>query len=815
MQIERNSDMSKPILSQLPRQRMSPDGARFHLDIAALLGRHDMVWPNGPPAHWTLGAPIGNGDIGAVVYGHPDSLSFALGKTDVWEQMPWDREDMYPEHSFAKIRQTYLDNDPDAYGALISDLAAKQKPEHKQSHLTTCGTFRLRLDDGNSPRACAMRTALVEGIAHVTYTNRCIQAFVSRKYDTLVIEFDRGEALREHNAFSDCVPAERLAWEFFRAPSEATGASCAVQVGEDICIITQRLGEGASYAVGIGWTCDGKSHSTTLPGQVNGVLDGVKSRKVVFHVTIASSRETDDPAALCRERLARVRAVALAEVIGPHRDWWLDYWQRGLCAVGDEAVEKLYYRSLYLCGSMFEPGKQSPGLQGAWTAELMTAWGGDYHADVNIQCIYWGMYTNNRLDMLEPLLRLYHGFADRARARARDYFGMRGLRFPLGASINGAELPPASYYMLGCDVCASAWIGQLLWQYYEYSQDAVYLREIAYPILRDIARLLADYLIDDPATGLTMIAPSVHFETTNPAFTFWGTNSLYAATMFRVGFQQAIAAAEQLDGDATERDAWRAALAKLPPPPMTPDGIFKEWENHDLCNRGGHTYYLCLAFPGELVSVHHGPREWLEASRRTWQCVKSGELKGNSGGPWCGGQGVCELLRIGEIEEAFQRSRLSEKATENGFGIVRDGGAIQVDHTPGMNRVLADMMLLTLGGVVHVFPGIPAAMPARFLSLRTIGGFLLTAEKRGELVDYVLIEPTVSGRIRIADPWQGRGVLLDAQTGEPLARPGADGVLEADLQASHRYALLPEGVALESIGMVPFSFGARGDRNHE
>jgi hypothetical protein len=82
--------MSKPILSQLPQQRMSPDGARFHLDIAALLKRHDMVWPGGPPAHWTLGAPIGNGDIGAVVYGHPDSLSFALGKTDVWEQMPWD-----------------------------------------------------------------------------------------------------------------------------------------------------------------------------------------------------------------------------------------------------------------------------------------------------------------------------------------------------------------------------------------------------------------------------------------------------------------------------------------------------------------------------------------------------------------------------------------------------------------------------------------------------------------------------------------------------------------------------------------------------
>jgi hypothetical protein len=799
--------MSNSILSQLPKQAMSAEHARFKLDVAALLARHDMVWPSGPPAHWTLGAPIGNGDLGAVVYGHPDSLSFALGKMDVWEQMPWDQQDLYPEHSFATMRQTYLDNDPDAYSTLLADLAGRQKASQKQSHLTTCGTFRLRLDDGNSPHACAMRVALVEGVAQITYTNRCVRAFVSRQYDALVIEFDRGEPLHEHSAMSDCIPADRLAWEFFRAPSEATGESFISRMDERSCLLTQPLGEGASYTVGIAWACDGDSLTHSFPGQVNGNLGKVKSRKVYFYVTAASSRETDDTVALCQERLARLQAVDPADVIGSHRQWWMDYWRRGLCTVGDEAVEKLYYRSLYLCGSMLEPGKQSPGLQGAWTAELMTAWGSDFHANVNIQSVYWGMYTNNRLDCVEPFLRLYHGFADRARARARDYFGLRGLRFPHAGSIDGMEATQAPFYMLSCDVSASAWIGQLFWQYYDYTRDQVYLRDIAYPILRDIARLLADYLIDDPATGRAMIAPAVEFETTNPRFTHWGTNSLYAVTLFRVGFQQAIDAAEQLGVDPAEREEWRVSLAKLPPPPMTPDSIFKEWENHDLCNRGGHAYYLCLAFPGELVSRYHGPREWLEAARRTWQRIKTGELKSCSGGAWCGGQGVCELIRIGEIEDAFPCARLPEKATENGFSLMRDGGAIQVDHTPGMNRVLADMMLLTLGGVVHVFPGIPAAMPARFLSLRAAGGFLLTAEKRGESVDYVLIEPTVKGPIRIADPWQGRGTLYEVATGKRLVRPGPDDIIAADLEMVHRYAVLPEGVSLESIGMVPFSFG--------
>ena len=76
-------------------------------------------------------------------------------------------------------------------------------------------------------------------------------------------------------------------------------------------------------------------------------------------------------------------------------------------------------------------------------------------------------------------------------------------------------------------------------------------------------------------------------------------------------------------------------------------------------------------------------------------------------------------------------------------------------------------------------------------------------------VDYVLVEPSVSGPIRIADPWHGRGALYETETGEFAARPGADGVIDAELQTPQRYLLLPEGMSLDALPVVDFAFGTQ------
>jgi hypothetical protein len=221
-----------------------------------------------------------------------------------------------------------------------------------------------------------------------------------------------------------------------------------------------------------------------------------------------------------------------------------------------------------------------------------------------------------------------------------------------------------------------------------------------------------------------------------------------------------------------------------------------------------------MTFPGELVSVFHGPKRWLETAQRTWRRIRDEQRKSGTGKPWCGGQGILEILRIGEVEEAFKRARWLETHPENGFVYQPQVGFIQVDHGPGMCRVLADMMLLSFDGVVHLFPGIPPAVPARFLSLRAPGGFLLTAEKRGATVDYVLVEPTVEGLFQMVSPWQETATVTDLQM-NGVVTTSEGGLLKAVLLPGRRYLIARSGFMPADLPVVDFALPKEKEKRRD
>jgi alpha-L-fucosidase 2 len=350
-------------------------------------------------------------------------------------------------------------------------------------------------------------------------------------------------------------------------------------------------------------------------------------------------------------------------------------------------------------------------------------------------------------------------------------------------SLAGHEMAPPN--MLGVDVGGTGWLVQLFWQFYLYTGDKKFLRDVAYPLLRDAALLYSDVMTKDSKSGKWTVAPVVHFEArvfsaddrpkVPPPFDMWSVNSSYAQAMFRLTFDQAIRASEILGIDDSYRREWRDKAANMVPPPVTREGWWKQWENQDPVY-GWHNFSLALVFPAELVSRWHGPVEWQEQAQRTWQQLKSTSRKTGTGAAWCGGQGLCELIRIGAAEDALAGARWREEEPENGFVVQYDGALIQVDHGPGMCRVLADMCVLGLDGVVHLFPGIPKNVPARCFSLRVPGGFLISAEKRGQMVDYVVIKATADGIFRMKDPWSGQLIEREMPSGnvQTFTLPGLD-----------------------------------------
>jgi hypothetical protein len=159
-------------------------------------------------------------------------------------------------------------------------------------------------------------------------------------------------------------------------------------------------------------------------------------------------------------------------------------------------------------------------------------------------------------------------------------------------------------------------------------------------------------------------------------------------------------------------------------------------------------------------------------------------------------------LRIGEVDAAFRGARFDAGRSVNGFNVSKDH--MQVDHGPGMCRVLGDMLLLCLDGVVRLFPGIPAGVPARFFSLRAPGGFLISAEKRGAEPDYALIEPTMSGRLRLANPWSDTACVIDRGSGIKVGST-AGKVLAVQLEAGHSYLVARDGFSPDRLPMIDFS----------
>ena len=782
---------------------------RFRIDLPDLLDRHDMDWPEGPPADWKRGAPLGNGDFGAVVYGFPDALSFVIGKTDVWDRRN-DERSWFVGQDFAELRQTYENQDRHAWNRLVHEAAAARPRE--LPHQTTCGTLRLGIDTGVSAKACAMKVSLREGIAELTWTTRKVRMLVSRAFAVLAVEINRGcEDLGEcdptRNLYAPERPLTELPWEFLRGVGDGNPPMRWDRVG-DAFLGTQSFAAGGGFVVGLRIVPVTTTSHAAFTGRIVGQTSNVTAQRLTVLLTVVSfgslADQLDTPTAktLALDRLDRAANAGMQEIARQHIAWWCDYWMRGLCTTTDLAVEKWYFRSLYLVGSTIEPGRQAPGLQGVWCGENHTMWCGDYHANINAQCVFWGLLTNNRINMLEPFLRLYEGFANNAREDARTYFNIRGLRFPLAGSIGGHEIVSSKAAALGTDVSASAWIAQLFWQAYEYTGDRAVLQRV-YPILRDVALALTDSLTRN-AEGLWSIDPCVHFEASNPAFGQWGRNSSFANAMFRMGLANAIAAAQALQTDPVHLAEWRDVLAHMAPPPTTEDGAWKQWENHPPVF-GGHNFWLPAVFPCELVSAWHGPEAWRQAARRTWAKIQ--RLPGepgtdvSTGSAWCGGQGICEVMRVGDAQHAWTKARWSNTDQENGFIHVYEQGFIQADHGPGMCRVLADAMLMAPGGVVRLFAGVPAGFPARFHSLRAPGGFLISAERRACEVDYVQVLATTNGVLRLANPWPGSAAQANAN-GEVLLQGE---VLQIPLGAGSSCTLTREGRRIEDLPVTAFA----------
>lgn len=766
------------------------------------------LWYDRPAANWNEALPVGNGRLGAMVFGGIEEDLLQLNDDTVWAGRVIDPNNPLALASLPKIRSLIFEGKNQE----ATDLASRTMvgtPERiqsyqllgnlhlKQSNTNGAKNYRrwLNLDSATSGSSFEVGDTKFSKEVFSSHPDRVlvarIQAKGSLKID-LDVSLDRPE-----NGITKC-SGDSLHMSG-RAGQDGVLYDAVVKAKTD-GKITQRgdhlIVTGAnevtlvlSSATNYNFKSPANPLKTNRREQCNTTIQNAQKKSY----TQLRSQHVND----YRKLFDRV-TLDLGEQSKTATNVRLKEASAGK---NDPSLAALYFQfGRYLLISCSRPGDMPANLQGLWCKDLKAPWNSDYHTNINLQMNYWPTEITNLSECHMPLFDLMDNLAKSGGVAAKKEYGAGGWVVHHLTDVWGFTAPADGIW--GVWPMGGAWLAQHPWEHYQFTGDKQFLKSRGYPLMKGAARFILDFLVEAPA-GVPMAGKLVTNPSHSPENAFKkadGTTSqfTYGSAMdieiIQGLFHDCLAAIDALsNGDKSFEALFRkeisTALSRLAPLQISPKtGRLQEWiEDYDEPEPGHrHMSHLFGFYPGNQITLETTP-ELAKAAR------KSLEYRLSHGGGHTGWSRAW-------IVNFWARFREGEKAHENLLALFGHSTLpnmfdnhppFQIDGNFGGTAGIAEMLLQSHEGEISLLPALPKAWTnGRVSGLKARGGREISIEwSDGQLKTAKIKQVTTAGKIRLRLPGNVNAVEVQVGSRKTKLTP-KNGLFELELAKSEIAILL-------------------------